>query len=257
MSVYRTEIASSDLHSDNPIHQRLLFAYKSAEQYVSGDMLEIGCGEGRGVDTLVPLCKSYTAIDKNKEVIEELSKKNDSCTFIAANIPPMTMIESESFDTIVSFQVIEHIKNDALMVEEIFRMLKPEGKLILTTPNIKMSLTRNPWHLREYTYQGLKELLQTKFENVSMKGIFGNETIMNYYERNRRSVNKIMKYDFLNLQYNLPRALLQLPYEWLNQMNRGKLMKKNDDLVNNITIDDYYVNEYDDLCLDLFCIAQK
>jgi hypothetical protein len=49
MATYTTEIASDKLVSDNPIHQRLLKAYIAAKPWISGKLLEVGCGEGRGV----------------------------------------------------------------------------------------------------------------------------------------------------------------------------------------------------------------
>ena len=52
MSVYTTEIASDQIPSDNPIHQRLLQAYYEAAPFIEGDLLELGCGEGRGVEIL-------------------------------------------------------------------------------------------------------------------------------------------------------------------------------------------------------------
>jgi hypothetical protein len=51
-AVYTTEIASDSVPSDNPIHQRLLKAYVLAQDKVQGSLLEVGCGEGRGIDWL-------------------------------------------------------------------------------------------------------------------------------------------------------------------------------------------------------------
>ena len=71
MGVYTTEIASDKIASDNPIHQRLLKAYYLAVEHIKGDLLEIGCGEGRGIDLLQPKCSSYTAIDKIQGVYKK------------------------------------------------------------------------------------------------------------------------------------------------------------------------------------------
>ena len=75
MTVYTTEITSDQIPSDNPIHQRLLQAYHLAVPFISGDLLELGCGEGRGIDLIAPRAKSYSAIDKIGAVIDQLQEK--------------------------------------------------------------------------------------------------------------------------------------------------------------------------------------
>ena len=156
MSIYTTEITSDKIVSDNPIHNRLLSAYVFADKYIKGDVLELGCGEGRGIDIIMKKSKSYTAIDKISVMTEKLSQKYPNGKFISSSFPPVSDIKDNSFETILSFQVIEHIKNDKLFMKEIYRILKPGGIALLSTPNINMTLTRNPWHIREYTSNQLK-----------------------------------------------------------------------------------------------------
>ena len=126
-------------------------------------VLELGCGEGRGIDIILKKSKSYTAIDKIKSVIDELSLKYKNNNFSASNFPPLEEIQDNSFDTIISFQVIEHINDDELFISEIKRILRPGGIALITTPNIKMTLTRNPWHIREYTSKQLRDLCEKYF----------------------------------------------------------------------------------------------
>ncbi|HAI74675.1 MAG TPA: SAM-dependent methyltransferase [Microscillaceae bacterium] len=252
-----TEITSSEISSDNPIHQRLVKAYIEARQFVDGSVLEIGCGIGRGLQWFLDRCKKYTAIDKNKKLIQQLEQLYPQHLFIAMNIPPMSDIPDESFDTILSFQVIEHIHQDELFMSEIYRILKPGGKVILTTPNIRFSLTRNPWHVREYSAGKFEKLFSKFFEQVEMYGIQGNEKVMQYYERNKESVSKITKYDVLNLQYLLPRQLLQIPYDILNRFNRIQLQKQHDGLTTGITEKDYSLCQEPEKSLDLFYIGKK
>ena len=86
--VYTTEITSDAISSDNPIHQRLFKAYVIAKDYVGGDVLEVGCGEGRGVGLLMQHAKSFTAVDKIQELISDLKIKYPSGRFLSMNIPP-------------------------------------------------------------------------------------------------------------------------------------------------------------------------
>lgn len=256
-SVFTTEITSGSIPSDNPIHQRLLKAYVWAADLVSGHTMEVGCGEGRGLDLLLPRVTALTAIDKLTNVIGELRKRYPSITFIDDFLPPLRNLADNSFDCVVSFQVIEHIEDDHFFLKEIHRVLKPGGLALITTPNRPLSLSRNPWHVREYTASELTSLAQKYFASVSMKGLTGNDKVLAYYERNKKSVERITRWDILDLQHRLPAAWLRVPYEILNRLNRNKLKTTSDELVMSIRHDDYFITEDAEHALDLFLIVRK
>jgi len=257
MSVFKTEITSDSLPSDNPIHQRLLKPYTIVKDEIHGNVLELGCGEGRGIEEILSKVDTFLGLDKIDEVIQNLSEKFPQAQFMQSFFPPVDILDSGVFDFIVSFQVIEHIRNDHLFLEEIYRLLKPGGMAIISTPNIKMSLSRNPWHIREYTATELEDLCTGIFDKVVTKGITGNTRVMKYHEDNRKYVGRIMRYDVLNLQHRLPAFLLKLPYEILNRMNRNTLKKGASDLVASISFEDYLVTDKPEESLDLFYYLYK
>ncbi|MFT7269193.1 MAG: hypothetical protein ACI905_001409, partial [Roseivirga sp.] len=84
-----------------------------------------------------------------------------------------------------------------------------------------------------------------------------NEKVMTYYEDNKKSVQRIMRFDIFNLQYRLPAPLLRIPYDILNRMNRNKLNDKNEGLVNEISQEDYLLTDDADSALDLFLVVEK
>jgi hypothetical protein len=120
-----------------------------------------------------------------------------------------------------------------------------------------MSLTRNPWHIREYTAAELTTLLKSVFSSVEIKGVYGNEKVLEYHLKNKAAVEKITRFDVLKLQYRLPRQLLQIPYDLLNRINRRRLLGENTGLVNHVALEDFYISTSSDLCFDLFSIAIK
>jgi SAM-dependent methyltransferase len=253
--IYTTEITSAALPSDNPLHQRLLFPYLAAPRWISGSLLEVGCGEGRGIENLLPAVNNYTAIDKIEAAISALRSRYPQARFVAGHLPPLPFADAQ-FDSVVTFQVIEHIADDRLFLAEARRVLKPGGVLLLTTPNRRLSLSRNPWHIREYEANELQALARQVFDHAEVKGIAGNEKVMAYHEENRKAVQRLMRWDVFNLQHRLPAGLLKAPYEWLNRRNRNKLHQATP-LAQSITADDYFISDNADEALDLFLIARR
>ena len=239
--------------SEQVIYNRCLFAYEVSKPAVGGAVIELGSGEGYGIRMLAPLADKYLAIDKFEPVIPA----EGNIEFRKLLLPSLAGIPDGTFDVAISFQVIEHIRNDKDLINEVHRVLKKGGKFIVTTPNRLMSLTRNPWHVREYTGPELNELLSRKFETVSLLGVYGNEKVMEYYLKNKESVRRIMKYDVLNLQYILPRRFLQVPYDIMNRMNRRRLMKSNNSLVSDVSVADFRLEAYNDDAFDIYAIAMK
>jgi hypothetical protein len=80
---------------------------------------------------------------------------------------------------------------------------------------------------------------------------------MAYYHQNKESVERIMRWDVLDLQHRLPAWMLRIPYEILNRMNRKKLKDGDDPLVSAIHHSDYLVTEDAASALDLFMILRK
>lgn len=240
--------------SDNYVFQRSLLAYREAARRIGGEVLEIGTGTGYGIEIVAPHAASFLTLDKQPP--QAVTPELPHVKMRQATVPPLDL-PSEHFDYVISFQVIEHIRRDLELVREVHRVLRPGGRFIVTTPNIRMSLTRNPWHIREYTAAQFDSLLRTVFPSVEGLGVFGNERVMEYYEQNRRGVEQITRFDPLDLQHRLPRWMLRLPYDLLNRLNRRRLLERNDELTRSITAEDYRLAPVADDCFDLFYIATK
>ena len=253
MALQTAERVSARDASDNFVFQRSILAYYKAAELVSGRVLEIGTGMGYGVEVVAPAAERFITVDKSQAYSVDLPSNTE---FRQMTVPLLDFAD-ESFDYVISFQVIEHIKRDRDFVKEVSRVLRKGGSFIVSTPNAPMSLTRNPWHVREYRAEELRQLLAPHFESVEMLGVDGNEKVMAYYEKNREGVRRITRFDPLDLQHRLPRWMLQLPYDLLNRLNRRRLLSQNSDLTTSITRDDYRIGPVTDRSFDLYFIARK
>lgn len=98
-------------------------------------ILDIGCAEGF---TLTYLKQSYPktkmiGIDLSQELID---KNTDPEIKLMLGDALKLPFANETFDIIIATAIIEHVENPALMLKEAKRVLKKEGLIILTTPDM-------------------------------------------------------------------------------------------------------------------------
>ncbi|MFH1228886.1 MAG: class I SAM-dependent methyltransferase [Candidatus Aenigmatarchaeota archaeon] len=132
------------------------------------DVLDVGCSVGKG-STFLRGFKSYTGIDIDKRAIryakrferEGVSFFNKSATDIFG-----------SYDVIILYDVIEHIKNQKEIIDNIKRILRPNGRFYLVTPDrdniIKKFGRIERYHPYELNMKELKELVKD-FKIVNIK----------------------------------------------------------------------------------------
>lgn len=68
---------------------------------------------------------------------------------------------------------------------------------------------------------------------------------------------KFTRFDLLNLQQRIPQKLLQIHYDIMNRINRKMLLKQNSSLVNEIEMNDYFIDAAKDDCLNFFMWLKK
>ena len=150
------------------------------EQLRGKKLLDAGCGTGWFSKAAVERGALVTSFDIGENLLAEVKKKCESNRVLGSVLE--MPFASDSFDYIVSSEVIEHVVEPYTAIREMFRVLKPGGLMILSTPNKIWKWTlfvANLFNLRPY--QGLenwsgwrqlkKELLASGFEIEKMEGI--------------------------------------------------------------------------------------
>ena len=117
-----------------------IFRFKKAAEFTpllkDDVVLDIGCKFGILRDDIKRHQKQiiYHGIDISKEVIKRIKNIGDD-HFYVADITHGLPFNDKVFDVVFMLEVLEHVENPSLCLREIRRVLKPQGRLILSVPN--------------------------------------------------------------------------------------------------------------------------
>lgn len=246
--------------SNNVTVQRCFFAYEFARDFIQDKKTaDIGCADGYGTQYLADYTNETIGIDYSESTIEIARKKHfnkKNLTFKSGIVPPIPL-ENESVDVLTAFQFIEHIHQRAEFMKDVMRVLKPGGVFICTTPNIKMSIARNPFHVHEYTFEEMKNEAAKIFGSIDLMGLQGNQKANKYYEENSKWAKKILRLDPLGIHKLLPATWLEIPYNFLTSLMRKNLKDKNNDTLQITTKDFFLTHDELDKTWDIYLVAKK
>ena len=163
-----------------------LTRYLFASQIVKDKtVLDLGCGSGYGSFILKNTghAKKVIGIDISSDAINYAKENYDDndINFRIGDIRKLNSIKNNSIDIVVSFEVLEHIREQGKMLSEVKRILKKNGLLIISTPNILTYPKGNKYHLKELSPKNFEKLLKKHFKNINIfsQNFFFSEEITN------------------------------------------------------------------------------
>jgi SAM-dependent methyltransferase len=112
--------------------RRLQMILKSAGERLDGRVLENGCGVGMYVEKLRSHAGMLVGLEYDFDRTVEAHNYSSNILNAAGEGLPFP---AESFDLILSHEVIEHVQDDATAVAEMVRTLKPGGRVVIFCPN--------------------------------------------------------------------------------------------------------------------------
>jgi SAM-dependent methyltransferase len=126
-------------------------------------VLEAGCGEGYGADLLATTARLVLGLDYDTLTARHVARRYPTVHAIRGNLAGLP-VRSSTVDVVANLQVIEHLWDQEGFLADCLRVLRPGGRLLLTTPNrITFSPGRdtplNPFHTRELAGGELADLL--------------------------------------------------------------------------------------------------
>lgn len=112
--------------------RRLEMILKAAGERIRGQVLENGCGVGMYVEHLEPFGGKIVGLEYDFERAAKAGTLSPDILNAAGESLPLL---SNTFDLILSHEVLEHVQDDAQAVREIVRVLQSGGRVVIFVPN--------------------------------------------------------------------------------------------------------------------------
>lgn len=133
---------------------------------LSGVVLDLGCGERPFEMEIRKHATQYVGLDWGNSL-----HPTPPDIFCDLNLP--LPLRDSIADCLVSFEVLEHLSEPAVMLAEAFRILRPGGKIIITAP-FQWWVHEAPWDYYRYTEFGLRHLLaRAGFDDIRVEATTG------------------------------------------------------------------------------------
>ena len=129
---------------------------------------DIACGEGYGSALISSVAKAVVGVDIDKETVQSAKKKYQAFSNLkfVTNNALQTQFKNDEFDVVVSFETLEHLVEHNELLTEFKRILKPNGLLIISTPDKNAhsdSDVENHYHEKELTLKEFDDLMNRYF----------------------------------------------------------------------------------------------
>jgi SAM-dependent methyltransferase len=239
-------------------HSRHQVAYRAVGDLVAGKVVvDAGAGDGAGTAMLARRAARVIGLDYHEASVARARRDHGGprIEFRVADLGDAWPVEGA--DVAVAFQIIEHFEDDDGFVRRALEAVRPGGVVVMTTPNRLRSFSENPYHVREYTGDELRELLGRHSSDVDLKGVFGNAKVTAFDERRKAEVDRWLRLDPLRLRDRLPRRVVEAAFATLSTAVRRRASGSRRRPHDPITTDDFELRDGDlDGCLDLFAVVR-
>lgn len=201
--------------------------YEFAKKYsVRKSVLDVACGAGYGSAILAEVAAYVIGADLEEKVVSyaRSSYQRDNLSFRVEDAEALSFKDG-SFDTVVSFETIEHLNDISQYLREACRVLKPKGILIVSTPKARRTTKRpnNPHHTVEFSEEDFRALLEQYFPAVEMYGQIRVQGDLHYWLQKLDALH-VRRFAPIRLRHSIDQALGTAPFEDM-QLSDQKIVK--------------------------------
>jgi len=188
-----------------------LHRYGIAIDLVPGKkVLDLGCGDGKGTFIIAQNADSAIGVDSRPEMIKHATSRyaGENLSFLMGSLARIPIPDNDCFDVVLCFNDLHSIKEWQELLQEVKRLIKPDGFFLSALTNFEFSNQKKGW-IKEAFWGGLhlndfRSLLSSHFENVQIsgQGVFTSSKVFSLLNSSDHQKDLVLKKDASGLVFS-------------------------------------------------------
>ncbi|MFA5089625.1 MAG: class I SAM-dependent methyltransferase [Candidatus Omnitrophota bacterium] len=200
--------------------------YENIKPFLGDRILDAGCGNGN-ISEYFKDKELLIAVDKDEDNIKDIQGRLSGFTnlqVIKCDIEKdqfVSLVKERQIDTILCINTLEHIKDDVMVIRNLYDILEPDGSLIILVPVLRFlysSLDKSLGHFRRYSKEEIIQKLTASNFHIQYTayfnffGIFGWFLHSKLLRKSRFSGSALNLFDSLVKYFVLFERFLRIPF---------------------------------------------
>lgn len=177
------------------------YSFRKWRDRFTGRVIDLGCGKAQYKNDILATANEYIGVDWENSMHDQLNVD------VFADLNQVLLFDESFADTILSFQVMEHLREPDLFLSECFRILKNGGCIFISVP-FMWQVHEPPYDFYRYTRYGLEYLFSKNgFTDITIEETSGFWQTM------------VLKFNYHTLRMAVgPLRLFWIPLWWIGQV---------------------------------------
>jgi len=108
--------------------------YATIAPYIKGDVLDLGCYDAHIYEKYAREITTYCGVERSASAVKELSRQYPAASFYTRDLDCDPLALGKQFDCVLILALIEHLFNQKFVMQQVAKVLKPSGIIVIITP---------------------------------------------------------------------------------------------------------------------------
>ncbi|MBI3258777.1 MAG: class I SAM-dependent methyltransferase [Ignavibacteriae bacterium] len=168
-------------------------------------LLDAGCSFGYGTNYFSAYSEETYGIEIEQDMVDIAKQRYPNINFLQGALDDLPF-ENNTFDALICTDVLEHVPSEIPALNELFRVLKPRGTFILTTPHKGLFTLLDPYNYGYYLRKNFTWLYKILYKILTRQSAFKTEPGYKHRHYTKKELTALLDASSFNGHYSIEKV---------------------------------------------------